>query len=311
MGDIIAGVEMNVEQIYEEHAVDGQIPEDVMESLLDDMDGDTKIEEPEVEEPELETSETEEAEEPGDDEKVILAKDGKNLIEYGKLREARDARDLAKEEAENWKQIAEENKRIAEELKATPKEEKEEAIETQLDELAEDYPEHAKQFQALSESNKTLTEKITALEGILDKTVNETAADRHFREIRTAHPDYETVVPSKELKTWIGAQPSIVQNAYNNIVEQGTSTEVNEMLSTFKKATSGETEVKPTATLTAEEIEKKVIKKKAPTSLSDIPGENVVHDEAENMLSMSPAQAEDKFRDKSQKEIEAMIAKYV
>jgi hypothetical protein len=321
-----------VEEIFEEHAVDGKIPDDVMSGLLADMEGDTEIEtedETETVEQKAETDETdgpeleaesEEVEETEpEEEPVIMAKDGKNVIEDGfqKLRDARDDRNAAKAEVDR---LTEENNRLAEQLKGTTEEEEvPEEAKVELGELfTEDYPDDASkiasQIKTLIEHNKELEGRVKQLDGALSKTVNETAADRHFREIKEAHSDYVTVVDSPEFKAWIEKQPTIVWNAYNGVLEKGKSSEVNELLTTFKEATTGETVVKPTKeelAKKADELEKKVVKKTAPNSLSDVPGETVIHDEKDRLLNMSTAQLDARWAGKTPEEIESDIARYV
>lgn len=64
----------------------------------------------------------------------------------------------------------------------------------------------------------------------------ETARDRHFSALDSAHPDWRDAVQSEAFAEWVNQQPSIVARAYGEVLQRGTAPEVIEMLSAYKQA---------------------------------------------------------------------------
>lgn len=97
------------------------------------------------------------------------------------------------------------------------------------------------------------------------------AEANHFAIIFKAHPDADQVSESKELNSWIAAQPSFARTSYAQVLKTGTADEIVEMLDNFKAATHA-----PAASgVNARAAAKAVIQQAAnaaPASLSDIPG---------------------------------------
>ena len=68
----------------------------------------------------------------------------------------------------------------------------------------------------------------------LQTTVQETIRERHFNAINSAHSDFEEIVKTGELKSWIDKQPSFIRTAYDNVYNGGTATEVIDLLDQYK-----------------------------------------------------------------------------
>ncbi len=68
-------------------------------------------------------------------------------------------------------------------------------------------------------------------------TLKVSADERHFAEIGKAHPDWEKIVESGALQTWIDRQPKFLQPRLNEICQSGETQEVIEMFDQYKKAT--------------------------------------------------------------------------
>jgi hypothetical protein len=98
----------------------------------------------------------------------------------------------------------------------------------------------------------------------------------HFDQIIAKHPDLDSVVESKELQDWLKAQPSFARDAYVNVLQKGTATQVIELLDLFKQASPTTRAPAPTpapgnvSAAAAAAIAK--AQERVPTSLSDLPG---------------------------------------
>ena len=56
------------------------------------------------------------------------------------------------------------------------------------------------------------------------------AEQAHFNAIFTAHPDADSIIESKEFNNWLSNQPSITRNAYNTVLDNGSASDVVELL---------------------------------------------------------------------------------
>lgn len=254
-------------------------------------------------------------------EPVILAKDGVHTIEYQKLVDAR-------EEAKLWKQKAEEassalaakESELAEKLLAAKQEDAKTgstAAEDELAKLFHDFPE-------LEEGvRKLVDERLAAIEQKLAPVVKQTeetaiadATDAHFKSIREAHSDFESVVDSTEFGKWIESQPSFVREQYQLVCEKGTASQVIEMLTAYKDATGLNKSAAPAPSKedAAGKAQEVVAKAKAapPNSLSDLPaGSAVHHDEAEAIREMNPMALLNKFDGKSPEQIMDLMRRVI
>jgi len=261
------------------------------------------------------------------EEPVILAKDGKHTIEYQKLVDAREDAKAAKQELASLQDALAEKDRLIAEFKAGSEPgESDESLQDRMDELAEDleelaadYPGVADTLKDLMESNKTLAEKVEQLGSTVTDTAAMTEVERHFATIDEAHPDRESVIESTEFEKWLESQPSVIQSAYESVLDRGTAEQVIEVLDAYK-ATAGETAGKdPGKGDDADpdkpkvDIDKKVAdaekKAAAPESLSDVPGGTAHHDEGEALLEMSSNAALAKLEGKTPAQINALLEK--
>jgi hypothetical protein len=72
----------------------------------------------------------------------------------------------------------------------------------------------------------------------LQQAYAKTAREAHFNTIRSAHSDWEDVVGSDAFTGWVDQQPSFMKAAYNQVLQQGTAQDVNDLLTTFKQTTA-------------------------------------------------------------------------
>lgn len=117
----------------------------------------------------------------------------------------------------------------------------------ELAELQESWPEAHRLFSLLARQLQVDTLKYAFSEvdrvvAPLQQTVGTYAADDHMAAIYDAHSDYDQVY--QPVMEWIGQQPSFLKAAYENVVQQGTAQDVNDMIARFKQ----ETQWKPPAT---------------------------------------------------------------
>lgn len=169
--------------------------------------------------------------------------DYKSLYEEEKHRtKSWDGRLKAKDrENETLKaQLAALNKQI--ESAATSKDDK--AI-TEADEsvatFLTEFPELAEPIRKMIDSavrgtKKELISEVERNVVPLKQTMEETARDRHFNAITSAHDDFESIVTSGKLKEWIDSQPSFIRRAYEDVYNQGTASEVIELMDQFRVA---------------------------------------------------------------------------
>lgn len=67
------------------------------------------------------------------------------------------------------------------------------------------------------------------------KELAEQLAERtHFSDIKAAVPDYSDSLRD-QVVNWVGKQPKYLQDAYNQVIQQGTVDEVNDLIARYKK----------------------------------------------------------------------------
>ena len=210
-------------------------------------------------------------------EEVLLAKDGKHIIPFERLQEMTD-------KAAQWEAFAREQAALVESLKQAKIEDAKtggtEAQEAVMDEYKGEFPEV---FDDLKGHIQTMIEagvsaKMTAMEARLkaeiapmQKVAVDNAMDAHFNAIKSAISDFDKLVESGAVQDWIKTQPSYVQKAATEVLEQGTAGEVIELFSSYKASLPN------AAAPSKQDLQSKAnaviakAKVRTPTSLTDVP----------------------------------------
>lgn len=216
---------------------------------------------------------------------VIASKDGKYVIEYDKLVEARQGRQAAQArvtELEAQLQAASE-RAGANQLPTQTNENAviaQQAIDAGVNpELFGDFSEEAlaKGVSSLVDArvNARMAEVDAKLDAALSPLKQQQAMDAtqtHMQAIYAKHEDADTIVDSKEFADWIAAQPTFARRAYLAVLDSktgGTAQEVVELFDAFKAAqpAAAQSDMKAKARAALEQAAVA-----APHSLSDIPG---------------------------------------
>lgn len=246
---------------------------------------------------------------------VLLAKDGKHTIPYDTLVEART-------NAQAWQAQAEAAQQELAALRAQAQARADDGqAPTRTDNLvaaaeaAMDSGVDASLFgdfseEALAAGIKQLVAaqvqaEVSKATAPIRAQEQQAAVDSHYGAIVAAHPDASSVVQSAELEAWIKGQPSYAQPALRNVLADGETAQVIELLDTFKAAT-GTTQNRAASTKQAAQAAINRAQPAIPVSLSDIPGGSAgglsVHERlaamdgasmAESMMSMTPEQRND------------------
>lgn len=127
--------------------------------------------------------------------------------------------------------------------------------------------------EQLEDLRAEVAELRAALQPLQQQTFK-SARDAHLSAIRTAHPDADSIVESQEFAEWKAGQPSIVQQALDRALAEGSTGQVIEVFDAFKKAGAvsqppAQTKADPAA---AAKATIDALKPTPPASLSDIPG---------------------------------------
>ncbi len=251
-----------------------------------------------------------------DKEPELLAKDGKHTIPYQELVEARN-------KAVEWEQFASQQAELIKSLQTAKVEDAgtgdTKAQEAVIAEYQGEFPEVVEDMKpyiqkmidegikaGLSQFQTEINERVAPVE----KIANETAAERYFSSIRQAHPDADEIVDDKAFSDWVNKQPSFVKASYVEALEyKRPASDLIEMFSAYKEAAGMN---KPPVTDVAGKAKDIIAntKRNAPGSLTDIPaGTTGQHDEAEQMMTMTSRELEQKFWNKSPAEINKMMSK--
>lgn len=182
---------------------------------------------------------------------VVMAKDGKHTIPFERLQDARKGE-------QEWKQKFDEAQQQIAQIQAQAQTNKIENVQTSQEQKLEvvqealnngtidpsifgDFSEEAvtkgveQAFDILAD--KKIDQKIQALIAPLMQQHQITAEEKHFSEIFTAHPDADSIIESKEFNNWLSNQPSITRNAYNTVLDNGSASDVVELLGLYKSGT--------------------------------------------------------------------------
>lgn len=252
---------VEMERFYEENAVDGELPPEKTEELLQaalsggDVDaattGDTEggdapgPEEAKAEEEKPESQQEADAPEPEPEQAekpVIVARDGKNTIPYSELADAREAAQNERSQRE-----ALERELAALKAKYEPGEDADGgdtpdagAENDAAAKLREDWPEVAEAVDGIvgkqQERIKALEAQIAQLQPATEQMAAERAAAAHYGAITQAHPDAADIVNSAEFAAWQKAQPAFMQQIFGAVLERGTADQVIELFDGFKQA---------------------------------------------------------------------------
>jgi len=303
------------EAFYLEHQVNGELTDAQTMQMLTLPEGDSttpvQSDVPDTAATEVKPETPVEVVDAPKPEPVILAKDGIHTIPFEKLAEARESERLAR-------QMAAELQAQLDALKSAPAAKVETPEPVDHGDVFGDFSEEAiaKGVEKLVASKTAaltadLEARLAAVLAPLQEKQAESVIDEHFSTINKAHPDVESVVPSQEFNNWIDKQPSVVRGSLKNAIQQGTASEVIEVLDAYKEAT-GKTTVIPPKVDVAAAAQAAIAKAQSapPMSLSEIPaGANVVSDEVNAMMEMSSVGLMSKFDGKSPEQIMALMSR--
>ena len=289
------------EAFYLEHQVNGELTDAQTMQMLTLPEGDSttpvQSDVPDTAATEVKPETPVEVVDAPKPEPVILAKDGIHTIPFEKLAEARESERLAR-------QMAAELQAQLDALKSAPAAKVETPEPVDHGDVFGDFSEEAiaKGVEKLvasktAELTADLEARLAAVLAPLQEKQAESAIDEHFSTINKAHPDVESVVPSQEFNNWIDKQPSVVRGSLKNAIQQGTASEVIEVLDAYKASTGKTTAHTPKVDVAAA-AQAAIAKAQSapPMSLSEIPaGANVMHDEAAAIMEMSEGKMLQKF----------------
>lgn len=252
-------------------------------------------------------------------EKVLLAKDGKNIIPYSELEDSRA-------EVIKLQGIIDDNKPVVDQLKVDLEAAKavdEKAGNTAeqekiLGEFKDDYPGIYAPIEKLMGSKVAdLEQKITDLSEKFDSDIKplkdgavKNAQAEHDSLILGAHSNFQEIADSGKLAEWIDKQPAIMQRAYLDVTKNGSAQDVIELFDAYKEANPAEAAPSKES---AKEAAKKAeaiaagVEDKEPGSLSEVPGGKVHVNEAEAMQSESGQKLMGRFEGKTPDQINKMM----
>ena len=258
-----------------------------------------------------------------DEEGDILSKSGKYTIPFEKLTEARDDRDAANKRADDALAAVEDlrvkmegmvAKNLSEDGTLDDTAADDLASSAEFEDLSDEFPEAAKAIAALQQQVKDLT----ASSQVNEDNAFDNASNSHFGSIESAHEHSQEILTSKEFSDWMDSQPSILQNAYGTVFNEGTTEQVIEMLDAFKAGTESETPGAGESDVTAgdsdaADVAAKVAaaeaKAKVPDSLSEVPGDAGEGDPVERLQNSQNAGGvvDDMFAGKTSEQINALV----
>lgn len=263
------------------------------------------------------------------DNAVILAKDGKHTIPYDKLVEARNGE-------KEWKQKFDEAQQQLAQLQADAQERKDngqaptaqdnqadiaqQAIEQGIDPaIFGDFSEEALAagIQKLinSQVSTLVQQQLQTALAPMHQQQQVNAEQAHFNEIFTAHPDAESIVESKEFNDWKDAQPSFLKDAYETVLDKGSSAQVVELLGLYKSNTQSGHQTAQTANDAVKAVAQKAVSQAQtppPNSLSDLPaGSPAGVSRDERLAAMPPAQLAEEMQGWTPEQVEQFLNRRV
>lgn len=102
----------------------------------------------------------------------------------------------------------------------------------------EEWPDHAKKMDKLEGELAQIREMLTQQSGKIDPLLENTQEElqrRHEEAIKALHADVFEILPNVE--KWIEGQPQIHQGAYNWVLDNGTPTQIGQLLDIYKAST--------------------------------------------------------------------------
>jgi len=263
------------------------------------------------------------------DNTVILAKDGKHTIPYDKLVEARNGE-------KEWKQKFDEAQQQLAQLQADAQQriDNGQAPTTQdshaaIAQQAIDQGIDPAIFGDFSEENLAagiqkvvdmrvatmVDQRLKDVLAPLQQQQAVSAEQAHFTEIFAVHPDAESIVESKEFSDWKNAQPSFLKDAYETVLDKGSSTQVVELLGLYKSNTQSGHQAVQTANDAVKAVAQKAVSQAQtppPNSLSDLPaGSPAGVSRDERLAAMSPAQLADEMQGWTPEQVEQFLNRRV
>ena len=263
------------------------------------------------------------------DNTVILAKDGKHTIPYDKLVEARNGE-------KEWKQKFDEAQQQLAQLQADAQQriDNGQAPTTQdshaaIAQQAIDQGIDPAIFGDFSEENLAagiqkvvdmrvatmVDQRLKDVLAPLQQQQAVSAEQAHFTEIFAVHPDAESIVESKEFSDWKNAQPSFLKDAYETVLDKGTSTQVVELLGLYKSNTQSGHQAVQTANDAVKAVAQKAVSQAQtppPNSLSDLPaGSPAGVSRDERLAAMPPAQLAEEMQGWTSEQVEQFLNRRV
>ena len=230
------------------------------------------------------------------DNTVVLAKDGKHTIDFGKLQEARQQRDQYKAQAETAEAAAQAAQQQLAALQAAAQSRADAGqAPTKTDNMAAtaaaaiEAGADASLFGDFSETaltegiSKLVAQQVAAQVQVqVAKAVEpmqakhqQDASSEHYDAIYKAHPNADSMVQSREFAAWVDAHPSAVRNAYWDLFDGekgGSAAQIVEVFDAFKAATE---KPSPQPAADAKAAAKAAVdgaRTEPPSSLTSIPG---------------------------------------
>ena len=263
------------------------------------------------------------------DNTVILAKDGKHTIPYDKLVEARNGE-------KEWKQKFDEAQQQLAQLQADAQQriDNGQAPTTQdghaaIAQQAIDQGIDPAIFGDFSEENLAagiqkvvdmrvatmVDQRLKDVLAPLQQQQAVSAEQAHFTEIFAVHPDAESIVESKEFSDWKNAQPSFLKDAYETVLDKGSSTQVVELLGLYKSNTQSGHQAVQTANDAVKAVAQKAVSQAQtppPNSLSDLPaGSPAGVSRDERLAAMPPAQLAEEMQGWTSEQVEQFLNRRV
>lgn len=263
------------------------------------------------------------------DNTVILAKDGKHTIPYDKLVEARNGE-------KEWKQKFDEAQQQLAQLQADAQQriDNGQAPTTQdshaaIAQQAIDQGIDPAIFGDFSEENLAagiqkvvdmrvatmVDQRLKDVLAPLQQQQAVSAEQAHFTEIFAVHPDAESIVESKEFSDWKNAQPSFLKDAYETVLDKGSSTQVVELLGLYKSNTQSGHQAVQTANDAVKAVAQKAVSQAQtppPNSLSDLPaGSPAGVSRDERLAAMPPAQLAEEMQGWTPEQVEQFLNRRV
>lgn len=266
------------------------------------------------------------------DNAVVIAKDGKHTIPFERLTEARESAQQYKQQAEvAVQQLAEFQQKMAEQS-SQPQTQQAQQNQATAEAVVEASGNNAEVMALFGDfSEKSIAEGVDKLltlrvPGVIQSAVDKallpyqqqqqalqqnTAYSSHMDTILGAHPDAQSVVESVEFNKWLDEQPNVTRNAYNAVLDQGSATDVNEVLSLYKTQNNSSVNTAEPGKIDPVEVAKQAVQKaqtQVPHSVSDFPaGSPAGVSRDERLASMSPQQLADEMSGWKSEEIEAYM----